>query len=263
MLRQGDKGAAVRELVDDLRELDFELDVGEIFNSIVRRSVETFQVGQLDVSGQPLVVDGKVGPNTRWALDCALGRRSVEATIHVDLPLVPAGGSPTGRRALEKAIQEAVAGAGEEGSDNHGPDLRRYYAGHGSEGQSWCAAFASYCFREAVGRDPVFGYLTGAQAIHNRMRKLGHAYPASLSKPPEPGDLFVWRRVDPQNLKKTSWQGHVGIVHGFSDGVLWTIEGNRGPYPSRVKPFRYSWSTLVVSAANDRFKGMYGLSRHP
>ena len=93
------------------------------------------------------------------------------------------------------------------------------------------------------------------------MRALHHNYPAALSNPPLPGDLIVWRRVDPAD-PTSAWKGHVGLVYGFVDGNLWTIEGNRGSYPSQVKPFRYSWSDLVQSTG-DKFKGVYGLSRHP
>ena len=263
MLKKGDEGAEVAVLIDDLRRMGFQLEGGRTFDATVKRSVEAFQVGKTDASGQPLVVDGKVGPNTRWAIDVFLGKITTAADIEVTLPPVPKGGSKSGRLALDVAIAEAVAGRGEEGGDNCGPDIRRYYSTHAEEGASWCAAFISYCFREALGREADFGYRIGAQDVHNQMRNLGNAYPASLQSPPQPGDIIVWRRVDPENPKGTAWQGHVGMVHGFQDGILWTIEGNRGPYPSKVKAFRYGWSDLVVSAGNDKFKGLYGLSRHP
>lgn len=263
MLKQGDEGDEVAALVADLRRLGFQLKPSRIFDSTVKRSVEAFQVGKTDASGQPLAVDGKVGPNTRWALDVALGKSSLAADIDVGLPPILDLGNQAGRQALEVAIEEAADKSGEEGEDNHGPDIRRYYDGHADEGASWCAAFVSYCFRKGLGRDADFGYLIGAQAIHNRMRALGHAYPASLQDPPQPGDIITWLRIDPTDPEGTAWQGHVGIVHSFQNGILWTIEGNRGSYPSKVKAFRYSWSDLVVSATNDRFKGLYGLSRHP
>jgi peptidoglycan hydrolase-like protein with peptidoglycan-binding domain len=263
LLKIGDQGSAVADLIDDLRALGFALAAGQVYSLEVKRSVEAFQSPNVDSSGRPLVVDGKVGPHTRWAIDRALGRVQVQAATGLELPPVPAGGSASGRAALEVAMAEASAGRGEQGSDNHGPDVRRYLAGEGNEGDSWCAGFVSYCFREALGHNAVFGYRVGAQSVHQRMKALGHAYQASLANPPLPGDIITWRRVDPADPVGSAWKGHVGIVHGFQNGILWTVEGNRGNYPSLVKPFNYSWSAVVASETNDRFKGLFGLSRHP
>lgn len=263
MLVLGDHGPQVQELITMLRKLGFVLDVGEVFDTPVKRCVEAFQVANVDASGQPLEVDGKVGPNTRWAIEVALGLRKPNVQSDLTLPGTPAGGSDAGRRALAVAIKEADARHGEKGSDNHGPDVRRYLDGREPEGSSWCAGFVSHCFREALGYEAVFGYILGAQALHNRMRKLGYAYDAAMSNPPQPGDIIAWRRIDPAKAAETAWKGHIGIVHSFQDGILWTVEGNRGPYPAVVKSFRYSWSDLVVSLKGDRFKGLYGLSRHP
>lgn len=263
MLKFKDQGPQVRALVAQLRTLGLALEVTDSFDATVKKSVEAFQVSNVDASGQPLKVDGKVGHNTRWAIDAALGLHTLQVRGLLDLPDPPVGGSKSGREALSIALREATANCGESGSDNHGPDVRRYLKGHASEGASWCAGFISYCFHEALGHDGVMGYLVGAQHIHRRMSELGHAYTPTLSNPPQPGDVIVWRRIDPIKPKQTSWQGHVGIVHSFTNGILWTVEGNRGPYPAIVRAFRYSWSELVASSQSDRFKGLYGLSRHP
>lgn len=262
MLKLGDNTVDVRQVVEKLRRLDFGLEPTDRFTTAVKRSVEALQAANVDSSGQPLKVDGKVGPNTNWAIDAALGQQSLDVKSSIELPPVPSGGSQAGRKALAVALGEAEARCGEEGSDNHGPDIRRYLNG-APEGSSWCAGFVSYCFKKALGHDGAFGYLVGAQAVHNRMKELGYAYDAAMSNPPQPGDIIVWRRVDPAKPQTTSWMGHVGLVHSFLNGVLWTVEGNRGPYPSIVSPFRYSWADLVERAQNDRFKGLYGLSRHP
>lgn len=262
LLKLGNEGPDVAALVDDLRRLGFELPAGNRYDARVKKSVEAFQVSNLDPSGMPLEVDGKVGPLTRAAIEARVAGTPPAASSSVAVPAPAAGGSDAGQKALGVAIAEMQAGHGEEGGDNRGQYVRTYLNGV-PEGSSWCAGFVSWCFRTGLGRDAVFGYLTGAQAVHNRMKKLGHAYDASLSNPPQPGDIIVWRRVDPAKAASTAWQGHVGLVYAFRDGVLWTIEGNRGPYPSKVQSFRYTWSTLVVSATNDAFKGLFGLSRHP
>lgn len=263
ILKQGSSGVEVQALIDDLRRLRFALPAGNMFDPVVRRSVEAFQVANVDASGAPLVVDGKVGPNTRWALNAALNGGAPQA-LEVGLPPLAAGaGSASGRAALQVALAELAAGHGETGGDNRGPHVRRYLNGIQPEGSSWCAGFVSYCFHQGLGQNGAFGYLVGAQALHNRMKRLGHAYSASLSNPPQAGDIIAWRRVDPADPVDSAWKGHIGIVHSFADGILWTVEGNRGPYPSVVKAFRYSWSSLVASMTGDRFKGLYGLSRHP
>jgi hypothetical protein len=263
MLKVGCQGAEVAKLVDQLRQLGFTLDQTDRFDGTVKKSVEAFQVTSVDASGHPLVVDGKIGPNTQWALDAAFGIQTLDVPTSLQLPALPASGSAVGRKALEVAMGEAKAGCGEVGSNNHGPHVRKYLNGLADEGESWCAGFVSYCFSQATGQNAAFGYLVGAQAIHNRMRDLGHSYPAAMTNPPQPGDIIAWLRIDPKNPVKTEWHGHVGIVHSFMNGILWTIEGNRGPYPATVRSFRYSWSNLVTSLQTDRFKGLYGLSRHP
>ncbi|KAB2784739.1 CHAP domain-containing protein [Brucella anthropi] len=262
MLVLGDRGTEVKALVTKLRKVGFALKPTDVFDNIVKKSLEAFQIANVDASGQPLNVDGKLGPNTDWALDAALGNQTLDVKSSIVLPDLAAG-KTTGSKALSVAMNEMNSGCGEQGADNRGPDVRRYLNGKAPEGSSWCAGFVSYCFQEALEKEPVFGYLVGAQALHNRMRSLGYAYHAAMTEPPQPGDIIAWKRVDPTNPKETYWQGHIGVVHSFMNGILWTIEGNRGPYPAFVRAFRYSWADLVVSSQADKFKGLYGLSRHP
>jgi hypothetical protein len=264
VLKQGSTGPAVAKLIQDLRGLGFDLPQGSTFTLLVKHSVEAFQVGHVDASGTPLVVDGKVGPHTAWAIQARLNNiASVETQFGLPAPPM-AGGSGAGRGAITVAMQDMEAGRGEIGANNSGPDVAAYLAPTGlGTPNNWCAAFVSHCYRQALGHNAVFGYVPGAQEVHNRMKQLGHAYTASLSNPPQPGDIIVWRRVDPNDPAHTGWYGHIGLVHSFADGNLWTIEGNRGTFPSKVKAFRYSWPLLVTSATNDKFKGLYGMSRHP
>lgn len=263
VLKLNSTGPAVVALVRDLRDLGFSIPAGNSYTSLVKKCVEAFQVGHVDASGTPLVIDGKVGPHTAWAIRASLGGLRPAAT-EFTVPSIPGGGSAAGRAALQVAIRDMNAGRGESGSNNSGPDVQAYLAPTGLGcPNNWCAAFVSNCFRQALGENAVFGYLAGAQSVHNAMRRLGHDYKASLSNPPMPGDIIVWRRIDPVKPQETGWYGHIGLVHSFANGNLWTIEGNRGPFASRVKSFRYSWPNLVSSAANDKFKGLYGMSRHP
>lgn len=263
VLKNGDQGPDVARLVWLLQHLGFWLKSTDVFDPVVKRTVEAFQVCNVDAAGQPLVIDGTVGPSTSFALEAAAKMRHLEARTMLYPPEVPEGGSEIGRRALAIALREVEAASGEEGADNCGADIRRFLDAAGPEGTSWAAAFVSYCFKEAIGGEPVFGFETLAHVIHAQMRKLGHAYGASMSNLPQPGDIIVWRRADPSRGSDAIWRGHAGIVHSFADGVLWTVEGNRGPFPSKVSIYRYSWARLVTSASDERFKPLYGLSRYP
>jgi hypothetical protein len=262
LLKLGSSGPDVAALVDRLRAHGFQLPPGAEFNAQVKRTVEAFQSANIDALGRPLAVDGKVGEHTSWALSAAALPPAAGLAGPAAVPNIGGGGSAAGRAALRIALAEAARGAGESGSNNNGADVVRYLNGTAPPA-NWCAALVSWCFQQAIGEGNIaFGYCVGAQAVHNRMRKLGHAYPATLSQPPEPGDIIVWRRVDPAD-PRTGWQGHIGLIVGFANGYLTTVEGNRGPFPSKVATFQHSWADIVASQTSDRFKGLFGLSRHP
>ena len=56
----------------------------------------------------------------------------------------------------------------------------------------------------------------------------------SPENPLQPGDLVFWWRDQP-----SSWKGHVALVHSVTDGILYTVEGNKGGFPAPVKIFDY------------------------
>jgi hypothetical protein len=109
-----------------------------------------------------------------------------------------------------------------------------YLNGLAADGNSWCAGFVSYCFSHSGVAMP-FRYSVGAQDILGQFKKKGWVYAASATNPPEPGDIIVFTRA----TKKEPWLGHIGLVHGYADGIVTTIEGNRGPFPSMVSSFTY------------------------
>lgn len=263
LLKLGSAGPDVAGLIDDLIALGFALPRAEVFTKGVKTCVEAFQAANLDSLGRPLRVDGAVGEHTAWAIAAARGRVTPASASSMLMPPPLPGGSAAGRAALQAALAEANAGRGEAGRDNDGPDVLKYLGGVVAAPANWCAGFVSWCFKTALGREPVFGYLVGAQAVHKRMATLHHAYAAKLSDPPQPGDIITWRRVDPARPAATAWQGHIGLVAGYADGYLHVVEGNKGPFPARVKVFQYPWTDLVASTSGDPFKGLFGLSRHP
>ena len=75
-----------------------------------------------------------------------------------------------------------------------------------------------------------FKYSAGARNIFNQLKQKGLVYDANVVEPC-PGDIVSWWRVS-----TTSGFGHIGIVHHFNDGFLYTIEGNKA---ANVAGFSY------------------------
>lgn len=237
-LRRGSTGQAVAELGAALRALGWAAPETTVFDRALERAVRAFQSQNLDPRGEPLVVDGIVGPLTRFALNASLAAREGGPPAPASDAGSGAGGlAGFGEAALAVAREEAARRAGEAGGDNRGPDIRAYLDGRAAEGADWCAGFVSWCHRVAAGRlgEPMpFRYSLGARDIRNQFKARGWEVAPTAGSPPRPGDVVVWWRGAP-----SGWQGHIGIVEACADGVLTTIEGNRGPYPSRVARFRH------------------------
>ena len=164
-----------------------------------------------------LVVDGMCGPNTLRTFD----------------PEEPA--SLFGHKILEVALEEL--GNGEIGGNNSGPHIARYKNiaddGDPDDDGAWCAAFLSWCAEEAASRlgvDMPFQKSQGAKRLFSNVAKGGGTYVEN----PGPGDFVCWDRG-----KKGSWQGHIGVVERVEDGILHTVEGNVGRFPSKVRRFMH------------------------
>ncbi len=245
-IKKGSTGAAVKELQNILRELDYNIPVTGVFDTTTYNAVRNFQSRHLDKHNRPLEVDGKVGDITWWALKNP--RNKVQGGV-IDYRLIPPvemGESSMGRSALQFAIWELNAGAGEQGGNNMGPWVRKYLQPVGlREGNSWCAAFISWCFLQAAGgnrKNMPFKYSAGARNIYNQLKKKGFIYDAN-ARVPLPGDIVSWWRVSiPSGL------GHIAIVHHYKDGFLYTLEGNKA---ANVAGFSY------VKTRMDRLLG-YG-----
>jgi len=211
------------------------------FDSSTFQAVRAFQSQNLDQHGQPLVVDGIVGPLTWWSLTHPKPFIVVPSAVDYQLhPSTAQGGSALGRAALAAAIDEIKNGAGEIGDDNHGPSVKKYLAPAGlAEGNSWCASFVSWCYLQAVGGDITampFRYSPGARSLLAKAKAKGWAQAPGATYRPAPGDIIVWWRV-----RLSSWMGHAGLVHSLQDGMLYTIEGNKSP---KVQGFSYVFSRM-------------------
>lgn len=235
MMKLGDMGPNVLALTQQLVGLGLLAAAGPIFNSDVASAVKRYQASNLDPQGDPLVIDGEVGPLTAWALARTASGAAPIVPPRPVLVLPAGGGSRTGLAALGIALAEYRRGAGETGGNNRGPDVEAYQH-HDPDlaGESWCASFVSWCFEQGNGGVSPFGYSAGARDIHQRFKKKGWLYKASPAQPPQPGDVIFWWReaID-------SWKGHIGIVHSYENGFVHTIEGNRGDFPSKVSTYRY------------------------
>ena len=242
-LQKGDTGKEVRQLQTLLVKLGYlpKNGVDVDYGNQTMNAVRTFQARNMDQHGQPLVVDGKVGPLTWWSLTHP--KPNIETVSAVDFTKLPAtalGGSAYGRAALKNAIAELKAGARELGGNNKGPFVKKYLAGAGlPEGNAWCASFVSWCMLQAVNGDktkmPV-KYNALARGLLNQFRVKGFTSAPTDGYVPVPGDLVFWWR---EALK--SPLGHVGFVHSVKDGMLYTIEGNKS---SRVQGFSYVLSRM-------------------
>ena len=168
-----------------------------------------------------LEVDGMCGPQTLASIEEELYGES----------------STLGLQAL--AIAAESIGKGEEGGNNSGPFVEmlhgKEFDGDDDDDGSWCAAFVSWCCEQAckkMGVQMPFKRSGGAKALYRRIYKAG-----SKVDNPLPGDVVCWDRG-----KKGSWQGHIGFVESCQNGILYTIEGNTGKYPSLVRRSQHDLS---------------------
>lgn len=92
-------------------------------------------------------------------------------------------------------------------------------------------------FDQAPGAMP-YKYSLGARDVRNQFRRKGWTYDVQQVEP-APGDIVVWWRGT-----QDGWMGHIGFVHHHADGILHTIEGNRGPFPSHVQSYTYVLSRM-------------------
>jgi hypothetical protein len=235
VLKLNDRGNRVLTLTRLLVDRGYLRKPKAVFDKTVQRAVNDFQARHVDELGRPLVADGVVGPLTWWALRNP-DNRDVPVPTPQDSPVGP-GGSSAGRAALKVALGEMRAGACELASNNSGRWVEKYLNGITPAPANWCAGFVSWCYSQIPGGIP-FQYSLGARDIRMQFQRKGWAFDATERKP-EPGAIIVWWRDRPDG-----WQGHIGLVHHCSDGIVHTIEGNKGGFPAPVRLFDYVQSRI-------------------
>ena len=238
LLKLKSRGPKVKQLTNILVKRKFLDKPTATFSRTVKVAVEEFQSRHIDPRGRPLKVDGIVGELTWWALTHPDNTKLLSQPYSSEFLRVPrTGGSKIGRAALRVAIKEMKKGAKEIGSNNSGPWVKKYINGQVDLPANWCAGFVSWCFSQTSGGIP-FKYSLGARNIRSQFKKKGWTYDVG-GQLPEPGDIIVWWR-----RQRDDWRGHIGFVHHSQDGILYTIEGNKGGFPAPVRPFDYVLSRI-------------------
>jgi len=230
ILRQGNRGADVERLTRILKRRGYLEETRGSVDLTVRRAVEEFQARHVDERDEPLVADGVVGPLTWWALE-KNEPASRPGDVRWDQRMPPEGGSERARAALRTAIAEAKAGAREIGANNSGRFVTKYLNGLTPAPANWCAGFVSWCYSQHSAGIP-YSYSLGARDIRQQFKRRAWLLEDEL---PEPADIIVWWRG-----RREGWKGHIGLVHRCSNGLVYTIEGNKGNFPAPVRGFTYT-----------------------
>ena len=212
------------------------------FDAETKRAVKRFQARFPDVTGQPLLVDGIVGPITWEALFGAA--------------LTPTPPPPSlATAALSVAVSEIGTMEVPPGS-NRGPRIDQYLLSVGLDpvGQHpWCAAFVFFCFAQAAAHagvpNPVIR--TGSVLTHWRRASelhvprietaLAQGSPALV----QPGFVFI--------MEFGSGAGHTGFVERVDGGRLVTIEGNTNDGGSREGVGVFRRTARKISHINKGF----------
>lgn len=204
-----------------------------------RLAIMLFQARSVDLSDEPLEIDGVVGPKTWGAL---FGPDSINLETHGQTSKTAAPGV-LGRAALEVADDEIGVMEVPPGS-NRGRRVEEYQASVGPYciGQAWCMCFVYWAFQQAAAslgvQSPVprtGGVLDAWAESRKRGAPIQTLSPEEAKADPsriEPGMVFFIRTSD-----RT---GHAGLIVANFNGLLETIEGNtnNGGYRDGVGVFR-------------------------
>ena len=190
-----------------------------IYDRQTRAAVQLFQARSVDEQGQPLKIDGVVGPLTWSAL---FGSASIPGIVTVPI-------SPLVRSSLNVATSQ-VGVMEEPPGSNRGPQVDEYLRAVGldpsTDSYPWCAAFVYWSFRQAATRIGVTNPVIRTAGVLDHWNKAGRAGITRLL-PDEiqedfsllkPGLIFV--------INTGGGKGHIGLVEDFSNDRLITIEGN-------------------------------------
>lgn len=111
----------------------------------------------------------------------------------------------------------------------------------------WCAIFVSWCADQCgyldAGIIPKFSSCrVGIQWFKDR----NAWHPRSSGYTPKAGDLIFFDWIDSDTGRRDGAANHVGLVVSCAGGKVYTVEGNSGESPGRVREKSYSVSSLDI-----------------
>jgi hypothetical protein len=209
---------SVASLTDDFQIKPLRVD-GD-FGVKTEQAVRLFQINFTDLEGQPLQVDGVIGPAT-WA--SLFGNETVP-------PVIGGGSSSFLLDVLQIASDQVGVKENPIGS-NRGVRVDQYIRSAGLDPNQgsfpWCVAFLYWCFNEASSKqgisNPVFQTASVHQLWHRSLNRpqTKRITPREANEKyslVQPGQIFC--------LDYGSFRGHAGIIESIQDGKMLTIEGN-------------------------------------
>jgi lysozyme family protein len=212
----------LRELAADPGSLDGD------FGEVTELAVKLFQARSSNLAGEPLEIDGVVGPET-WA--ALFGPESIEGDgIQAGEEPPPPPGSLAAAvidvAGREVGVRESPLGS------NRGPRVDQYIRAAGldptRDSFPWCMCFVFFCFQQAAQRLGVPNRVPRNASVH-----LAWQATKTLGAPVRFIEAAAARR-DPSLVKPGmaffidtgGGKGHTGLIAVNLNGSLETIEGN-------------------------------------
>ena len=215
--REKDK-AIVTALQSRLNEVGCgPIEVDGDFGEKTDGAVRLFQARHADADGQPLVMDGEVGPLT-WSR--LFGTQTIPQVVNPPNDLA--------KSVLDMARSQIGVMENPVGS-NRGTEVDEYVRATGLNPTgrfAWCVCFIFFCFREAakeLGRNNPMVKTAGVLDLWNQAGTKHRVTLAKARNDPSlirPGQIFVIDTGAPGGA------GHAGLVEQVAGGKLVTIEGN-------------------------------------
>jgi lysozyme family protein len=207
------------------------------YGEVTERAVNLFQARSADLAGEPLEIDGIVGPSTWGAL---FGPESIRNQV-AGPRVLKAPASILSEAALEIATDELGVREVPPGS-NRGPRVDRYITTTGlslSGHYAWCMCFVYWCFEQAAKKIGVDNPCPKKAGVIMAWQACGTAADAGAK-----GITVITAseaRKDPSKVRPGmaffiatgGGTGHTGLVVSHKNGLLETIEGNTNDNGSR------------------------------
>ena len=227
------------------------IDVDGDFGANTKSAVKLFQGRFTDAHGNPLLVDGAVGPIS-WSV--LFGTASVPSSGKVILPFM--------KEVLRFATTQVGVREKPLGS-NRGPEVDNYIRAVGLDPRgnfAWCVAFTHFCYLTAAQKMGIANPHVKTAGVLDHWAKAGsvrgavRVTPAMAIADPSlitPGALFI--------MDFGGGTGHTGIVTAVANGFLTTIEGNTNEGGSRQGIGVFQHTTRKINSISKGFIDYSGM----